>query len=51
MWAHYANNHKGFCVEYRITNPKHLYPISYEAERVAIASSITKMIAKFLSYG
>jgi len=51
MWSHYANNHKGFCVEYRITNPKHLYPISYEAERVAIASSITKMISKFSSYG
>jgi hypothetical protein len=51
MWAHYANNHKGFCVEYRITNPKYLYPISYEDERIAIASSITQMISKFSSYG
>ncbi|HEY8908764.1 MAG TPA: DUF2971 domain-containing protein [Desulfosporosinus sp.] len=51
MWAHYANNHKGFCVEYRIANPKYLYPISYETERMAIASSITKMISKFSSYG
>ena len=50
MWAHYANDHKGFCVEYRIVDPKYLYPISYEAERVAIASSITKLIPKFLNY-
>jgi len=51
MWAHYANNHKGFCVEYTITDPKYLYPISYEVERIAISSSITKMISKFSSYG
>ena len=51
MWAHYANNHKGFCIEYRIINPKYVYPISYESARIEIASSITKMIAKFSSYG
>lgn len=34
MWAHYANNHKGFCVEYNIKKPKFFFPISYEIERV-----------------
>lgn len=33
MWAHYANNHKGFCIEYNIKKPKFFYPISYEGER------------------
>ncbi|NMB08282.1 MAG: DUF2971 domain-containing protein [Tissierellia bacterium] len=33
MWAHYANNHRGFYVEYRINKPDFFYPISYESER------------------
>ncbi|RYD01846.1 hypothetical protein N752_28145 [Desulforamulus aquiferis] len=43
MWAHYSNNHKGFCVEYRVLNPKVVYPISYEEERFAIGSIITSI--------
>lgn len=41
MWAHYSNNHKGFCVEYNVLNPKLVYPISYEEERFGIASILT----------
>lgn len=33
MWAHYANNHCGICIEYEINKPKLFFPISYEAER------------------
>ncbi|MEG1285288.1 MAG: DUF2971 domain-containing protein [Romboutsia sp.] len=33
MWAHYASNHTGFCVEYKINKPKFFYPISYELTR------------------
>lgn len=33
MWAHYANNHRGFCIEYNIKNPTFFHPISYEGER------------------
>ncbi|WP_300347974.1 DUF2971 domain-containing protein [Clostridium sp.] len=33
MWAHYANNHTGFCIEYMIEDPKFFYPISYEKTR------------------
>ena len=39
MWAHYANNHTGFCVEYKIVNPELFYPIAYEPFR-APASGI-----------
>ncbi|MBB6713899.1 DUF2971 domain-containing protein [Clostridium gasigenes] len=35
MWAHYANNHTGFCIEYTVTKPKFFYPISYEPTRSA----------------
>ncbi len=44
MWAHYANNHKGFCVEYKVNNPRLIFPISYEEDRTAIASIITNYI-------
>lgn len=44
MWAHYANSHKGFCIEYEIppyTEPYiHLYhnlmPVIYSDERISI---------------
>ena len=42
MWAHYSNNHRGFCIEYNILNPKIIFPISYEEERVGIATIITQ---------
>jgi hypothetical protein len=41
MWAHYSNNHQGFCVEYNVLNPKVVYPISYEEDRFGLASIIT----------
>ena len=33
MWAYYSNNHHGICVEYNVSNPICLYPVSYEQER------------------
>lgn len=37
MWAYYANNHRGFCVEYRMVSfqKKFLYPVSYDPLRVS----------------
>ncbi|MFI3197596.1 MAG: DUF2971 domain-containing protein [Methylococcaceae bacterium] len=33
MWAHYADNHKGFCVEYEvIKTPKDLYEVKYSSK-------------------
>jgi len=36
MWAYYANNHQGFCVEYQMNaiQKKFLYPVSYDPQRV-----------------
>lgn len=43
MWAHYSNNHRGYCIEYEVLNPKLVYPISYEEERFGIASILTSL--------
>ena len=36
MWAYYANNHRGFCVEYRLqpNQKKFIFPVSYDGTRV-----------------
>lgn len=33
MWAHYSNNHKGFCVKYEVKDVRHLYPVLYIEKR------------------
>lgn len=33
MWAHYANNHRGICIEYEITNKKFFFPVIYKNKR------------------
>lgn len=33
MWAHYANNHKGICIEYNVVSPSFFYPVMYENGR------------------
>lgn len=45
MWSHYANNHKGFCVEYDFTcldwdNDliQYLFPVAYETQRYDITN-------------
>lgn len=44
MWAHYANNHQGICVEYDVEDSSYLYKVSYENSRIPIASIITHII-------
>lgn len=34
MWAHYANNHNGYCVKYKVKNKERIYPIFYETNRI-----------------
>lgn len=44
MWSHYANSHKGFCVEYdipaltenNVNMLQHLFPVIYSDERVSV---------------
>lgn len=48
MWSHYANNHKGFCVEYDIPIPnkeniellQNLFPVIYSDERVSVLEQL-----------
>lgn len=35
MWAHYANNYKGYCVEYKVLNTRCIFPVFYESTRNA----------------
>ncbi len=54
MWAHYANNHQGYCVAYDMKNPRNLqlsactFPIQYTEQRLDI-TSFMKDYAKMLS--
>lgn len=52
MWSHYANNHKGFCIEYEIptyTEPyarlyHNLMPVIYGNERIPILEQYTRVL-------
>ena len=46
MWAYYANNHSGFCVEYMIDRKvkKFMYPVSYDDTRAPGNSIIGNII-------
>ena len=45
MWAYYANNHHGICVEYDVCNPICLYPVSYEQERNPMSVVLGNFVA------
>lgn len=45
MWAHYARNYNGYCIEYDVTKIKdymiyNLYPVLYEKEYIDITESL-----------
>lgn len=48
MWAYYANNHQGFCIEYRFTDKqkKYILPVAYEDKRRCVNGLITNLIAE-----
>lgn len=47
MWAHYANNHTGFCVAYNMKENKMLssctFPVQYTDERLDITSMMERL--------
>lgn len=45
MWAHYANNHRGFCIEYQIIDSKKLFPVVYDDYRIKINNRFTDYIS------
>lgn len=58
MWAHYASNHAGFCIEYDFTNldynndfVKYLFPIKYLESRYDITNILTRSIEKHVNEG
>ncbi len=50
MWAHYANNHKGFCVAYAVKDSldlqSNLFPVQYTDQRLDISSEMVKQAIK-----
>ena len=44
MWAHYANDHKGFCVRYRVVDDKRIRKVKYEKQRPDITQGIHEAI-------
>lgn len=55
MWAHYSNNHQGFCVAYDMKNPANTtlagctFPIQYTDERLDITSFMKNYFTKLSS--
>ncbi len=47
MWAYYTNNFQGFCIEYEVERPDAIFGVSYEPNRVPIASTITNFFSEF----
>lgn len=48
MWAHYTNNHKGYCIKYSILNANSIYPVSYEPVRTKSAVIVTNIINEMI---
>ncbi|GAU77127.1 hypothetical protein F3D3_1726 [Fusibacter sp. 3D3] len=51
MWAHYANNHYGICLEFEIINEKFLRPILYIGEQQSMNQDIKKVSKTLLQNG
>lgn len=53
MWAHYSNNHRGYCVKYKVNNKHAVRSVLYEPNRIPIATIFAAFItaAKNLDEG
>lgn len=49
MWAHYTNNHRGYCVEYREDNNFKLYSMLLPVEYIKKKIDLTEMICSRLA--
>ncbi|MCR3922649.1 MAG: DUF2971 domain-containing protein [Firmicutes bacterium] len=55
MWAHYSNNHQGFCVLYDMKNKNNtklsgcMFPIQYSTTRIDITSIMDEQVQMVLS--
>lgn len=54
MWAHYSNNHKGYCIAYDMNNKYNLelkscmFPVQYVDKRIDITEIMKKQVEDFL---
>ncbi len=54
MWAHYANNHTGFCVSYDMTDVQNnilrscTFPVQYTEQRIAITCLMDSFVSNAL---
>lgn len=48
LWAHYANNHSGYCLKYKVVNPRMIFPVFYEPKRVKSAVIPTMVISEMI---
>ena len=44
FWSDYANNHNGFCIEYKINKKNNFYPVIYTDEKVEISDVLKTLI-------
>lgn len=44
MWAHYSNNHRGFCVKYKVGRKQAIRNVTYEDRRISIAHIFTNFL-------
>jgi hypothetical protein len=49
MWAHYANEHKGFCVEYEVEKYNNLYPVFYSKNRMKGQALFVELVYDFFN--
>lgn len=47
MWAHYANNHKGFCIKYKVVDGRKIKKVTYVSKREDITDGVKNAIRKF----
>lgn len=46
LWAHYSNNHKGYCVEYSTIDKSTIFPVVYVPKREPASNIITTMLTE-----
>lgn len=49
MWAHYANDHHGFCVEYKVRKKNQLYPVVYTQNRLKTRAFFINLLYSFFN--
>lgn len=48
MWAHYASNHEGICVEYEVIDNSKLYEIQYFVGKIDIGFEMEKLYEEYV---